>query len=122
MNEWVNLIGSLVVTGTAVLVTWLVSRHKPQVDRRTADVAENQLAVDSLKAASLEWREYGTIMAARAESAEKAAAAAALAAEECRDLARQANERAARAERYNSILLEHWPGGYSLPNDVKGVT
>lgn len=117
MNEWVNIVGGLVIAATTVVVTWVLSRHKPQVDRRTADVAEKQLALDSLKAASLEWREYGTIMAGRAEAAEAAARTAAQAAEECRDLASQANERAARAERYNRILLEHWPSGHSVPID-----
>jgi|SRR5690625_1799773 len=117
MSEWVNIVGGLVIAGTTVLVTWLLSRHKPQVDRRTADVAENQLALDSLKAASLEWREYASAQTARAEAAEKAARTAAAAAEECRDLADQANRRAERAERYNRILLEHWPSGHQVPID-----
>lgn len=121
MSEWVNIVGGLVIASTTVLVTWLLSRHKPQVDRRTADVAENQLALDSLKAVSLEWREYASAQAARAEAAEAAARTAAAAAKECRDLADQANARAEQAERYNRILLEHWPDGHALPND-KGDT
>ncbi len=117
MSEWVNIVGGLVLTGTGVMVTWLLTRHKPQVDRRTAAVAENQLAMDSLKAVSLEWREYAAAQTARAEAAEQAARTAAAAAEECRDLADQANRRAERAERYNRILLEHWPEGHALPID-----
>lgn len=117
MSEWVNIVGGLVVAGTSILATWLVTRHKPQVDRQTADVAENQLALDSLKAVSLEWREYASAQTARAEAAEKAARAAAQAAEDSRALAEQANFRAERAERYNRILMEHWPNGVALPSD-----
>lgn len=117
MTEMVNVAGGLIIAATTVLVTWLVSRHKPKVDRRTADVAEKQLALESLRAASLEWREFAGLQADRAEAAERAAEKAAEAAQECRDLARIANERAARAERLNQILLDHWPEGHPIPRD-----
>lgn len=120
MSEWVNIIGGLVIAGTTVLVTWLLSRHKPVVDRRTADVAEKQLALDSLKAASLVWKELAESALVRAEAAEVASKTAAKTAEECRDAMILANGRAAQAERYNTILLEHWPEGQMLPNIIKG--
>ena len=120
MNEWVNIIGGLVITGTTVLVTWLLSRHKPAVDRRTADVAEKQLVLESLKAASLVWKELAESALTRAEAAEVASKAASQLAQECRDGMLEANSRAARAERYNTILLEHWPEGQLLPRDYKG--
>ena len=120
MSEWVNIIGGLVIAGTTVLVTWLLSRHKPVVDRRTADVAEKQLALDSLKAASLVWKELAEAYLARAEAAEASSRAAAVSAEECRAAAALANERTIRSERYNTILLEHWPEGYTLPDELKG--
>lgn len=115
MMDTVQVVGGLVIAAAVALSTYLLTRHKPQVDRQTAAVAEKQLALDSLKAVSLEWREYATTQAARAEAAEKSAASAAAAAQECRDIAEQANIRAERAERYNRVLLEHWPDSVALP-------